>query len=155
MVYTKVAIRSKQFGSYVSMNGKGITHYREPPYKGTVNVMGHVQAWEIFNLHHNSDGTVSFEGSTFPNVFLTLDGNGVEVGTAVHGGGGYSAAQYTAKAWEKFYIRRQDNNTPAVFIECAAFPKRYLRIGGGILPKVVNVQGVADVGERMEIVVLG
>ena len=146
-----VALRSVEFGTYVSMNGIGITHHCEEPYKDTIKVAEHVQSLETFYPLRNPDGTFSFESTEFPNVFLTLNGHGVPPGTAIHGGGGYAAAQYTATAWEKFYIIKQDV-IPGHFIECAAFRGRYLRIGGGLTPKVVNIQGVAGIGERIEIV---
>ena len=102
-----VALRSVEFGTYVSMNGIGITHHREEPYKDTIKVAEHVQSLETFYPHGNDDGTFSFESTIFPNVFLTLNGHGVPPGTAIH---------------------------------------------GGVTPKVVNVQGVAGIGERIEIV---
>ena len=151
--YAKVAIRSKTFGVYVQLNGTGIKHYREQPYKGTVQTIDHLQSWETFNLHYNDDGTVSFESSQFPNVYLSLDGNGVQAGVLISSGGGSVAAQYTALAWEKFKIRRQDNSTGIVAIESAAFAGRYLRVDGG--QNVVNVQGKVDVWEQFELITVG
>ena len=153
--YTQVAIRSKQFGVYVQLNGAGISKLQDSrePYRGTVRTAGHAAGWEIFNLHHNNDDTVSFEASQFRNVFLCLDGNGVEPGVHTDFAGGSVAAQYGASAWEKFHIRRIDEATGTVTIESAHFPRRYLRVDGN--PGVVNVQGVAAGWEQFEIVVLG
>ena len=151
--HTKVAIRSKHFGVYVQLDGRGINQYREQPYQNTVHTAGHAQGWEIYNLHYNEDGTVSFEGSQFPNVYLSLDGNGVDAGVRTDSGGGSVAAQYTALAWEKFKIHRIDDNTGTVAIESAAFRGRYLRVDGN--ENVVNVQGVAQSWEHFELLVLG
>ena len=150
MAITKVAIRSKHLGLYVSLGGTGIKHYREPPYQGTVTALGHVKSWEIFNLHYNNDGTVSFEASVFPNVYLSADGNGVKTG--VSNMGGSVAAQYTAQAWEKFKLRRIDNNTALISIESAAFPGRYLALDG--IKKDCKVQGVIQEWEQFEIIVM-
>lgn len=150
--YAKVAIFNIQFSVYVSLNGTGITHYREQPYQGTVHSTNHAQAWETFNLRYNDDGTVSFEASVFPRVFLSLDGNGVEAGVTTGPGGGSVAAQYTAKDWEKFLIRRQDDNTSIVAIESAAFPGRFLRVNGDA--NEVNVQGTVGPWEKFRLEVL-
>ena len=153
--YTQVAIRSKQFGVYVQLNGTGISKLQDSrePYKGTVHTAGHAKGWEIFNLHHNDDGTVSFEASQFRNVYLSLDGNGVQPGVRTNSGGGSVAAQYGAYAWEKFHIRRIDDNTGTIAIESAHFSRRFLRVDGN--QNVVNVQGVAATWEQFELVVLG
>lgn len=152
--YPKVTIRSKHFDrAFVQLNGTGIHKYREEPYKNTVHTANHAQGWEIFNLHYNSDGTVSFEASQFPNVFLSLDGNGVKPKVRIAAGGGSVAAQYTALAWEKFHIRRISDNNAEAAIESAHFPGRYLRLDEP--HNVVNVQGVIEDWEHFEIIVVG
>ena len=153
--YMQVAIRSKQFGVYVQFNGTGISKLQDSrePYRGTVHTAGHAGGWEIFNLHYNNDDTVSFEASQFRNVYLSLDGNGVQPGIRTDSGGGSVAAQYGAYTWEKFHIRRIDDTTGTIAIESAHFPGRYLKVDGD--HNTVNVQGVVAAWEQFEIVVLG
>lgn len=151
--YTKVAIRSKLWGTYLSLNGTGIKCFGAEPYKGTVVTTNHVQGWEVFNLHHNENGTVSFESSAFPGVYLTLNGAGLTPGVINYNGGGYVAAQYANQAWEKYYIRRLDDSGATVFIESAAFPCRYLRAEKALYSKP-NVQAVPQHFEEWEIIVV-
>lgn len=151
--YDQVAIRSKLFGGYISLNGTGLTCYRLEPYRGTVRTTEHVKSWETFNVHHNDDGTISFESSAFPDVYLSLDGSDVTPGVLYGDGGGSVASQVGIKAWEKFRIGRQDCATPTVTVESAAFPGRYLRTSGPIC--FPNVQGVPESFEEFEVLVVG
>ena len=151
--YTKVAIRSKTWGTYLSLDGTGITCYRSEPYRGTVKTTNHVKAWEIFNLHHNENGTVSFESSAFPGVYLTLNGNGLTAGVINYNGGGYIAAQYGNLGWEKYYIRRLNDSTATIYIESAAFPGRFVRAEQALYSQP-NVQAVPQPFEQFEIVVV-
>lgn len=147
--YTTVAIRSKQFNTYLSLNGTGVNHFRDAGWPNTVKTIGHLKSWETFYLHYNSDGTYSFEGTQFPNAYLRLDGNGVKAG--VNAPGGTVNTQYGAQGWEKFHIRRQDDNSAIVAIESAAFPGRYLRADDR---NAVNAQGVVLGWEKFEILVV-
>ena len=148
----QVAIRSKLFGTYISLNGTGITHYRGYQYKGTVKTVEHVRSWETFKLHCNDNGTVSFESSIFPNVFLSLDGKDIQPGVITGPGGGSVAAEYKNQEWEKFNIHRHGGGA-TVAIESEIFPRRYLRVNGRT--NEVNVQGGALSYEQFEIVVVG
>ena len=86
-------------------------------------------------------------------MFLNLDGNGVAAGKATPPGGGYAAAQYTARDWERFHIRRQSDQNGIVAIESAAFPGRFMRVDGG--KSEVNVQGTVGAWELFEILTVG
>ena len=144
--YTRVAIRSKEFGTYLSLNGTGVNHFRDGGWPNTVKTIGHLKSWETFYVHHNDDNTVSFEATQFPNAYLRLDGNGVRAG--VNAPGGTVNTQYGSLGWEKFHIRRQDDSTPIVAIESASFPGRFLRVDNR---NVANVQGVNLSWEKFEI----
>ena len=148
--YTKVGIKSNAFGKYVSLNGTGVNQTRDAGWPNTVSTMGHLKSWEIFNLHRNDDGTVSFEASVFPKAYLRLDGTGVTAGSTSDGG--TVNAQFGAFGWEKFHIRRTDDTTGIVAIESAAFPGRYLRADSG---NKLNVQGSVMGWEKFEIEVVG
>jgi len=139
---------------HIQLNGTGIDTYREVPYQGTVSTTKEATSWETFILHRYDDGTVSFESCAFPNVFLSMDGSNVPAGVITFPGGGSVAAQYTARGWEKFHIRRQDTTSTVVAIESAAFPERFLRSNDQDGHKVVNVQGRVDTCEKFEVLVL-
>ena len=145
--HTQVGIRSKAFGTYISLNGTGVNHTLEGGWPNTVKTVGHLESWEIFNLHRNDNGTVSFEASTFPNVFLRVDASGVAAGASTPGG--VVNAQYGNYTDEKLYIRQEGNSIVA--IESPVFPGRYLRADSGT---GVNVTGVVRSWERFEIVVV-
>lgn len=150
-LYTRIGIRSKEFGTYLSLDGTDDKRPRDGGWPDTITNVEYLKALEIFYLHYNTDGTVSFEGSTFPEAFLRLDGTGVPAGFNKPGGGGTVNSQYEIADWERFYIRRQDDTTAFVAIESAAFPGRYLRVDSA---KNANVQGVVLNWEKFEIVVL-
>ena len=86
-------------------------------------------------------------------MFLNLDGSGVAAGKLAPHGGGYAAAQYTAKTWERFHIRRQRDQNGIVAIESAAFPGRFMRVDGD--KSEVNVQGIIGPWELFEILTVG
>ena len=60
-----------------------------------------VGAWERFHKRPQPDGSVAFESAAFPNVYLRMDGQGVDVfGTAA--GAGTVNCQFGVGPWERF-----------------------------------------------------
>ena len=141
---------------YVRLDGSKVTQFL-PPGGGTVNTQSFIGTYETFTLVENKDGTVSFRSTVFNNVFLRLDGNGVDKDKLYPSGGGTVNAQFTALTLERFKIHKKDD--PAgkyqgvVGIESAAYPGRYLRVD--VKANKVNVQGVFRTLEEFKILVVG
>jgi endonuclease/exonuclease/phosphatase family metal-dependent hydrolase len=89
-------------GVYLRMDATGVTHPTTLG-GGTVNMQFGASDYEEFIVHHNPDGTVSFESKAFPNAYLRLSmyeypGAG-ETGVVVN-------CQYSvAGAFEKFRLQ--------------------------------------------------
>lgn len=149
----KVVLRSRAWGSYLSLDGTGITSHRAEPYKGTVKTAADAGARQVFKLHKNDNGTVSFESCAFPGVFLTANGTGLTPGEINYNGGGYVAAQFGNTDWEKFYIRLFEAGTTIVYLELAAFRGRYVRVDK-YLGSAPNIQAVHQPFEEFEICVI-
>jgi hypothetical protein len=121
-----VVIASATFaGVYVRLDGTGVT---KPvgPGGGVANCQYGAGTYEKFNLITNSDGTVSFGSTVFPNVFLRLDGSGVT--KPVGPGGGVANGQYTAGPYEKFNLVTNSDGTQS--IGSSVFPNVFLRMDG-------------------------
>jgi hypothetical protein len=59
------------------------------------------RAWERFHKRPQPDGSVAFESAAFPNVYLRMDGQDVDIlGTAA--GIGAVNCQFGVGAWERF-----------------------------------------------------
>jgi hypothetical protein len=143
-----VAIRSKTCGKWVSLNGHGVNRYFSEG-GGSVGLQPHVQSWEIFTLRDLGNGTVAFESTAFPNVYLRLDGTHIKPGTGYPGGAGKVNGQFGLGHWEQFTIKRR-NDSVHLGIESKEFPERFLRGSGD----TVNGQGVWGGDEEFEIQVL-
>ena len=148
---TTVVIRSAAFpGVYVRLDGAGVTKPVDSG-GGKANCQFGAGPYETFNMVNNSDGTVSFGATDFPNVFLRLDGRGLT--QPVGPGGGTVNAQYTVGPWEKF--RLVNNGNGSVSIASVQFPNVFLRMDGTGVTKfsapgggVVNAQYTAGPWER-------
>lgn len=118
----KVIINSTAFqGVCLRLDGTGVT-YPTGPGAGVVNCQYGATSTEIFNLIRNSDNTVSFESTAFPNVFLRMDGTNPQAGGVVN-------AQYGCGPWEKFVL--VDQGSGKVCIKSAAFADCWLYMDGG------------------------
>jgi len=135
-----VALKLKNYDSCLSLLGENTHEYKEFG-SGNSETRHLVQAWEIFFLHYNGDGSVSFGSQAFPNVYLRFSGHDNNVN-----------AQFGAREWEKFNIVRKAAYAGAVGIVSTAFPGNFLSItsDGGI-------KASHDFGEseEFEIVVVG
>jgi hypothetical protein len=96
-----VALASTAFpGLYLRMDGQGVSAPRNAG-AGTVNCAVGVGAWERFHKRPQPDGSVAFESAAFRNIFLRMDGQGVDVfGTAT--GAGTVNCQFGVGPWERF-----------------------------------------------------
>ena len=146
-----VGLRSKQCGKFVRMNGAGVDHFQSAG-SGTVDTESFIEAQETFYLIENTDGTVSFESTAFPKVFLRLDGTGVPPGVITPPGGGVVNGQFGSITLERFRIVKKGRDG-IVGIESDSFPGRFLRMDGE--QNVVNVQGELAPLEEWEILVVG
>ena len=150
MALPLVALRSVEVKQFVSLNAP-LTK-REDAGGGVAGLQPHIESWETFKLHRNSDNTVSFESSQFKNVFLRLDGNGVAKGELIPAGGGIVNGQFGSYSYEKFKIHRkegpQQKFAGIVGVESNQFPGRFLRCS----PGKVNVQGVMKTNEEFELI---
>jgi Papain-like cysteine protease AvrRpt2 len=86
---------------YLRFDGSGVTAPTDYG-GGWVNCQYTAGDFEKLKPHTQSDGSVSFEGATFANVYLRMDGSGVTAPTA--GGAGSVNGQYQAGPYEKFFI---------------------------------------------------
>jgi phospholipase C len=129
----KVSINSAAFTDVcLRLDGAGVT---QPMHDGgVVNCQFTAEGpKEIFYLIRNTDNTVSFESTAFPNVFLRMDGTNPQAGGVVN-------AQYTAGPWEKFILVDQGNGQ--VGIKSASFQDCWLYMdGGGINHQLPNGGG--------------
>ncbi len=118
------AIQSAAFPkAYLRMDGTGVA----APVAdggGTVNCQSGVAAFETLVEQPQPDGTVALASFSFPNVYLRMDGRGVESTTDT--GAGVVNCAYGVGPWEKFNERPQPDGTVA--LESAAFPGVYLRM---------------------------
>lgn len=125
-------------GVFLRMDGRATTKNRSSG-SGTVNCQCRVGGWEKFRLEGNwRTGDVAIASTTFPNVYLRV--NGQEVTHYMNSGGGTVNCQLGASGWERFRIRPAAEilaRKTLVVIGSAAFPNVYLRMNG---------QGVADSG---------
>jgi hypothetical protein len=116
---------------FLSMDGRSVTTSRDGG-SGSVSLQGSIGAWETFKLIEHEDGTCSIESDAFPNVFLRMDGRGVN--SFRDGGAGEVNCQFGAMGWEKFRWEAQDDGSVAIV--SVAFPGVYLRMNG--LPETIK-----------------
>lgn len=139
-----VALKFKNYDSYLSLLGTNTHEYKEFG-SGSAETRHWVKAWEIFHLHHNDDGSASFESQAFPNVYLRFSGHDNTVN-----------AQFGGREWEKFKIVSKlapfNEYLGAVGIESTAFPGNFLSITSN-----GDVKGAQEFGESevLEILVIG
>ena len=88
---------------FLRLDGAGVTKPADNG-GGKANAQYTAGPYEKFRLVNNSDGSQSIASTAFANVFLRMDGRGVNA--PVGPGGGIVNAQYTAGPWEKFFISR-------------------------------------------------
>jgi len=142
----KVAIRSS-FGTYICMVASGFTAATDSG-SGNVSKQSSISPISTFALENNPDGTVSFRSTEYNNCYLRIDGSAANVTPGVVNQGSFYNAQYGKGPHEKYKI--VPTATPGkVGLESAAFPGRYMRVGGDDL---VNVQGVLGEHETFELV---
>lgn len=153
MTTITVAIRGVQTKKFISLDGRKVTKF-ESNGSGFVGVTDWADAWETFKLRYVSAGVFTLESSVFPNAFLRLDGSGVQAGKLYGPGAGTVNAQFGAGEWERFRLVKKNVSGPQkrgiVAIESAAFTGRFLRAADK-----VNVQGVFNVNEEFEILIVG
>jgi hypothetical protein len=124
-VVTKIAIRSAAFpGVYLRLHGGGLTDYGSKG-GGTANCQFAAGPEETFDLVTQADGTVAIGSTAFANVYLRLDGRGIN---ASSGDGGTANGQFGVGPYEKFRFVRQPDGT--IGIAAATFPNVYLRMDG-------------------------
>ena len=125
------SIESVQFrGRFLRLDGGG--ENKASP-GGVVNCQASVGDYEKFRFHSDTNNIVTIESTSFPNVFLRLDGRDVskEFDPA---GAGRVTAQFAAGELEKFRIRSIEFNIPGELhygIESVAFPNVWLRMDAG------------------------
>jgi hypothetical protein len=144
-----VAIRGRSSQKWVSLDARNFTQFAGDG-GGSAALQPHVRGWEIFRLRELGNGTVAFEATAFPNVYLRLDGQNVQPGQAHGGGAGKVNAQIGIGHYEQFTIKRKPD-TGNLGIESKQFPGRFLRASGN----TVNAQGVWGGDEEFEVQVLG
>jgi hypothetical protein len=86
-------------GRYLRMDGTGVNSFSDKG-GGTVNCQFGAVHYETFKLVPQPDDTVAIGSAAFPNVFVRLDGQGVQSRE-----GGLVNCQYGAGNWEKFTVR--------------------------------------------------
>jgi hypothetical protein len=98
-----VALASVAFPNvYLRMDGRGIRSASDSG-AGTVNCQFGVGPWEKFHQHLQLDGTVTFESTAFPGVYLRVDARDIgEFGWAA--GTGTVNCQFGVGPWEKFIL---------------------------------------------------
>ena len=125
----QVSIRSDAFPNvYLRLSGGGITHFL-PAGGGVVNGQFGCGPWEHFKEVPVGGGRVALESVAFPNVFLRLDGSGVN--GFLPSGGGVVNAQWGHYGWEEFWPRPQLGGGDKFTYESVAFPNVFLRLDGG------------------------
>jgi hypothetical protein len=123
---TKTVIRSATFpGVYLRLDGNGVTHPMGPG-GGVANCQYGAGPYETLDVVSQSDGTVTIGSTTFPNVFLRLDGSGIT--RSLDPGGGRANCQFSAGPYEKFRLVPQADGSTA--IASTAFPNVFLRMDG-------------------------
>jgi hypothetical protein len=97
-----VTIGSVRFPNvFLRLDGSGITA-RTDSGGGHANCQFTAASYEKFRLVPQSNGSFAIASTAFSNVFLRMDGTGVE--TPMSGGGGVVNGQFGASSWETFRI---------------------------------------------------
>lgn len=138
-----ITIKSKAYANvYLRMDGSNVTSFTDSG-SGKVNAQFKAGATEKFKVRTHSDGTYSFESATFPNVYLRMDGSGVEpYSTRI----GTVNCQFGAPGpYEKFKLRASTVGTVA--FEAAAFPNVLLRLNGSGVTATTSTGGGTVTGE--------
>jgi C1A family cysteine protease len=148
---TYVSIGSKTFQNvFLRMDGSGVSQPTGPG-GGVVNCQYTAGPWEQFVLTKQANGNYTIGSVAFPNVFLRMDGSGVDQPTGP--GGGVVNCQYTAGPYEQFMIAKQSGGTYT--IGSVQFPNVFLRMDGSGVSQptgpgggVVNCQFTAGPWEQ-------
>ncbi|AMQ00851.1 hypothetical protein AY601_3999 [Pedobacter cryoconitis] len=129
-------IKSISFNNvFLRMSGLGLTQARASG-GGVVNCQYGATVFEKFYFVPQSDGSYLIESAVFPNVFLRLDGAGVQFGYA----GGTVNAQYGAGPYEKFLVLKNLDDSYSIW--STAFYGTCLQIdGNGVTQPDANGSG--------------
>ncbi|WP_211588539.1 papain-like cysteine protease family protein [Allorhizocola rhizosphaerae] len=93
------------------------------------------------DLRNLGDTPITFESTAYPEVFLRMDGTGVNSQTS--SGGGKVNCNFRPADKEKFKLRSQADGTFS--IESIAFPNVFLRVdGSGVTSQTTNGGGTAN-----------
>ena len=134
---------------FLRMDGSKVTS-KTGSGGGVVNCQKGMEDTGKFNIKAQSDGTVTIESVKYPGVYLRMDGSGIR--SFAGAGAGKVNCQFTADAWERFRLHKQDDGSYT--IESAVFNNVYLRMDGNnasTRPEgfgVVNCQFGAQTCER-------
>ncbi|KAK8142210.1 hypothetical protein G3M48_009155 [Beauveria asiatica] len=127
--YLTVSVKSQRFGTYLSLDGTGV-HKFDGKGSGVAAAQTYVGTWERLQIENHADGTFSILSSTFPGVYLRLDGTGLTKFEAE--GGGVANTQFYAtpppRSYELFKFHPQPDGSKT--IESVAFPGVFLRMDG-------------------------
>jgi hypothetical protein len=86
------------------------------------------------------DTPITILSTSFSNVYLRMDGNGVTSATGA--GAGVANCAYGAGAWEKFKVHAQSDGSYS--FESIAFPNVYLRMDGSGVPTTTAGGGTVN-----------
>lgn len=140
----EVSIKSKEFGTYLSLNGNNTKTYNTSG-SGVATCQTYVGTWERLQCENHADGTFSILSSEFPGVYLRLDGDTLAKNQKkAENGGGTANCQFwkdsAGQGQERFKFHPQSDGTKT--IESAAFPGVYLRMDAKVLNnKIGGVNG--------------
>lgn len=129
----KYLIKSATFsGVCLRLDARGVTSPSNNG-AGTVNLQyGDDDGYETFHKVDNPDGTVSFESTLSPNIFLRMDGTAYQAGGTIN-------AQYGVGPWAKFWL--VDRGNGVINIKSAAFADCWLQMDGGGLNHAIQGGG--------------
>ena len=136
-----VTIESATFPNvFLRMDGRGVDHPTDNG-AGIVNCQYGASSYEKFILKEIEVGVYTIESATFPNVFLRMDGRGVDHPT--DNGAGIVNCQYGAASYEKFILKEIE--VGVYTIESATFPNVFLRMDGrGVDHATDNGAGIVN-----------
>ncbi|PMD63843.1 uncharacterized protein K444DRAFT_660778 [Hyaloscypha bicolor E] len=125
-VVIKAAIKSQEFGTYLSITGNGTA-------VGTVTTTTTINASSTLYIELYSTGIYAIRASNAPGVYLRFDASPLEeTKTPLASGGGTVNTAYYASGfpgagnYESFHFQTLADGTTA--IESVNFPQCYLRI---------------------------